>query len=146
MKLDKVEFGGRGRSRTHQARNRTSTALKAAPTTGPDALPSSRLSNRVFVLNRKTSLSALDPACPLGSIARMSAMTCYPSFLEVFAYHLTSALDHWFCATSRFGRSHQSRSKTVLLELPRPPCSQHLRVLLLDRLRFLRILNLCLLA
>jgi len=33
--------GGRGRSRTHQARIRTSTALKAARPTGDDALPRS---------------------------------------------------------------------------------------------------------
>ena len=31
--------GGRGRSRTHQARSRASTALKAAHPTGSDALP-----------------------------------------------------------------------------------------------------------
>ena len=36
--------GGRGRSRTHQARIRTSTALKAARPTGDDALPPSMLS------------------------------------------------------------------------------------------------------
>ena len=34
-------FGGRGRSRTHQARSRASTALKAAHPTGSDTLPPS---------------------------------------------------------------------------------------------------------
>jgi hypothetical protein len=42
-----VGYGGRGRSRTHQARIRTSTALKAARPTGDDTLPREILSIRL---------------------------------------------------------------------------------------------------